>query len=331
MVADGNIALWAGFILGVLVLLALDLGVFHRTPAVIGARQAALWSGFWIALAIVFGAGVWVAFGKEPAFEFAAGYLLEKGLSVDNLFVFLVIFKAFAVPRQLQHRVLFWGIVGAVLMRGAFIAAGVALIHRFEWVLYVFGAILIVTGIRLFFENEGPTHPEQSRYVRFLRRVIPCSDGYRGPRFVVREDGRRMATPLLLVLIVVEVTDVIFATDSIPAIFGITRDPFIIFSSNVLAILGLRALFFLLADMMDRFHYLHVGLACVLVLVGVKMLIEKWLQVPVAASLGVVGAALGLSVIASLLTSPPAREPAAAGDEPRRAPTAPPDDPEGDG
>lgn len=299
----GQIGLWAAFIVGVVVLLVLDLTVVHRKPHAVGLREAGIWTTVWIVLAIVFGVGVWYFAGTEKALQYFSGYLLEKGLSVDNLFVFLVIFDAFAVPKKLQHRVLFWGILGAVIMRGLFIGAGVALINQFEWVLYVFGGFLVFTGLRLLFGGEAVDHPEQSRAVRWMRRVVPSTDDYRGEKFLVREGGKLLATPLLLVLLTVEFTDVIFATDSIPAIFGVTRDPFIIFSSNVLAILGLRAMFFLLADMMERFHYLHVGLALVLVFIGVKMLVEDLFHVPVSASLGVIAGVLGLSVAASLLTA----------------------------
>lgn len=294
--------IWAAFIGAVIVLLVLDLTVVHRKPHAVGVREAAVWTTVWIALGVLFGAGIWYFAGPERALEYYTGYLLEKGLSVDNLFVFLVIFGAFAVPKDLQHRVLFWGILGAVIMRGLFIWAGVALVNQFEWVLYIFGAFLIFTGGRLMLGSEAVEHPEQSRAIRWMRRVVPTTSNYRGSKFFVRENGRLFATPLLLVLATVEFTDVIFATDSIPAIFGVTRDPFIIFSSNVLAILGLRAMFFLLADVMGRFHYLHIGLALVLVFIGAKMLVEEFLHVPVLVSLGVVGGVLILSVVASIVT-----------------------------
>lgn len=301
----GEVGLWAAFVAGVIVLLVLDLEVVHRKPHAIDVREAAIWTTVWIVLAILFGVGIWYFAGTHKALEYFSGYLLEKGLSVDNLFVFLVIFDAFAVPKKLQHRVLFWGILGAVVMRGLFIGAGVALVNRFEWVLYVFGGFLVFTGLRLLVGGEAAEHPERSRAVRWMRRVVPTTDGYRGEKFLVREGGKLLATPLLLVLFTIEFTDVIFATDSIPAIFGVTRDPFIIFSSNVLAILGLRAMFFLLADMLERFHYLHVGLALVLVFIGVKMLIEDLFHVPVGASLGVIAGVLVVSVVASLMTTKP--------------------------
>jgi tellurite resistance protein TerC len=293
--------IWVAFLAAVAVLLVIDLLVGHRKPHAVETREAAIWTGVWIGLGLAFGVGVWMFAGSGRALEYYTGYLLEKGLSVDNLFVFLVIFGAFAVPKPLQHRVLFWGILGAVLMRGLFIWAGVALIDRFEWVLYIFGAFLVVSGVRLMFKGEVVEHPEQSRPIRWMRRIVPATEGYRGSRFFVRENGRLLATPLLFVLVTVELTDVIFATDSIPAIFGVTRDPFIIFSSNVLAILGLRAMFFLLADIMERFHYLQAGLAVVLVFIGAKMLAEEFVHVPVPVSLAVVCGVLIASIAASMI------------------------------
>lgn len=295
---------WAAFLAGVVVLLVLDLTVVHRQPHAVSVKEAAIWTTVWIALGLAFGVGIWHFAGRERALEYFTGYLLEKGLSVDNLFVFLVIFSSFAVPKDLQHRVLFWGILGAVLMRGLFIWAGVALINQFHWIMYLFGAFLLITGVRLLLGSEPAQHPEQSRALRWMRRVIPSTSDYRGSKFMVREGGKVLATPLLFVLVTVEFTDVIFATDSIPAIFGVTRDPFIIFSSNVLAILGLRAMFFLLADIMGRFHYLHVGLALVLVFIGGKMLVEDLVHIPVTVSLGVVVGLLALSVGASLVRRP---------------------------
>lgn len=299
---------WAGFIAAVTVLLLLDLLIVHRKPHAISMKEAATWTAIWIALAIAFGAGIWFFEGREPAIAYFTGYILEKSLSVDNLFVFLVIFRAFAVPGELQHRVLFWGILGAVVMRGLFIWAGVALIERFEWMMYLFGGFLIFTGFRLLWNSEPVEHPEQSVAIRWMRRVVPSTPNYHGASFLVRDQGKLRATPLLFVLVTVELTDVIFATDSIPAIFGVTRDPFIIFSSNVLAILGLRAMFFLLADFVGRFHYLHIGLALVLIFIGAKMLGEDFVHIPTLVSLGVVTGVLALSVIASLLAKSRVRE-----------------------
>jgi tellurite resistance protein TerC len=304
----GSTALWIGFIAFVLAMLALDLGVFHRKAHAIGTREALVLSLVWIALALVFNVGVYFWFGSERALEFLTGYLIEKALSVDNLFVFLVVFSYFAVPVALQHRVLFWGILGALLMRAAFILAGAALIQEFHWVIYVFGAFLVFTGIRILVHREGEIHPERNPVLRLFRRVVRSVSDYRDSRFLVKEAGRWYATPLLMVLVVVEATDVVFAVDSIPAIFAITTDPFIVFTSNIFAILGLRAIYFLLAGMIGKFRYLKVGLGLVLAFVGAKMLLADVVKVPIALSLGIVGGVLGLSVAASLLF--PAKDPA---------------------
>jgi tellurite resistance protein TerC len=255
----------------------------------------------WIGLALVFNVGVYTWFGPDRALEFFTGYLIEKALSVDNLFVFLVLFSYFAVPAELQHRVLIWGILGALVMRAGFILAGAALIQAFHWVLYLFGAFLVFTGIKLLAHREDDIQPERNPVLRLFRRVVRAVPDYRGASFVVREAGRWYATPLLMVLVVVEATDVVFAVDSIPAIFAITTDPFIVFTSNIFAILGLRALYFLLAGMIGKFQYLKVGLGLVLAFVGAKMLLADVVKVPIALSLGVVGGLLGLSVVASLL------------------------------
>jgi len=303
MESVGTPALWAGFTLFVLGMLALDLGVFHRKAHGVTIREALIWSGVWIGLALIFNLGVYHWFGEEKALEFLTGYLIEKALSVDNLFVFLVLFSYFAVPRDDQHRVLFWGVIGALVMRAAFIAAGAALIARFHWILYGFGALLVLTGIKLLAKQDNEVHPERNPVVRLFRRFVPSTSQYRGHHFVVRENGRLLATPLLLVLAVVEATDLIFAVDSIPAVFAITTDPFIVYTSNIFAILGLRSLFFLLAGVMGRFRYLKVGLALVLTFVGVKMLIMDWWKIPIGVSLGTVAALIGGSVVASLVVS----------------------------
>lgn len=316
----GSPLLWALFLAVVLVILALDLGVFHRKEHVIGTREAAIWTAVWITLSLLFGSWVYQRFGSQTGLEFFAGYLIEYALSVDNIFVFLLVFAYFAVPDKYQHRVLFWGIFGAVAMRGLFIGLGAALISRFEWVLYLFGAFLVYTGIRIMVQRETEVHPESNPVVRLFRRVMPMTDRYHGKHFLVRQSGRLMATPLLLVLVVVEATDVVFAVDSIPAIFGITKDPFIVFTSNICAILGLRALYFLLAGMMNKFVYLKVGLGLVLAFIGAKMLAAEWVHLPVQVSLGVVAAILGASVAASLLWPPPPDEP----------PAEPPEDPAGE-
>jgi tellurite resistance protein TerC len=310
----GSPALWVGFTLFVLAMLAVDLGVFHRKAHEVRFKEALVWSGVWIGLALAFNLLVYHWFGVERALEFLTGYLIEKALSVDNIFVFIVVFSFFAVPAAYQHRVLFWGIIGALVMRGAFIAAGVALLQRFHRVVYVFGAFLVVTGVRLLLHRDEEVHPERNPVYRLFRRLVPAVSDYRGARFTTVVNGRRHATPLLAVLVVVEATDVVFAVDSIPAIFAVTRDPFIVYTSNIFAILGLRALYFLLAGVMDRFHYLKLGLALVLCFVGAKMLIAELYKVPIAASLGVVAALLAGSVVASLWRRRPASPPALAGD-----------------
>lgn len=306
----GTPTLWIGFTTFVLAMLALDLGVFHRKAHAVSLREALVWTLVWIGLALVFNAGVYVGFGPERALEFLTGYLIEKALSVDNLFVFLVLFSYFAVPAPLQHRVLFWGILGALVMRAVFIWAGAALIQEFHWVIYVFGAFLVFTGIKLLAHREGEIHPERNPMLRLFRRVVRSVADYRGGRFVVKEAGRWHATPLLMVLVVVEATDIVFAVDSIPAIFAITTDPFIVFTSNIFAILGLRALYFLLAGMLGRFHYLKVGLGLVLAFVGAKMLLVDVVKVPIAVSLGVVALLLMGSIVTSLLRPPPSAPPA---------------------
>lgn len=306
----GTPLLWGGFLLLIFVLLALDLGVFHRRAHVIHPREALLWSVFWICLALVFNLAVWRWFGKAHALEFLTGYLIEKALSVDNIFVFVVIFTYFAVPPDLHHRVLFWGILGALVLRGVFILAGAAIIQKFHWAIYVFGAFLIFTGIKLFLDRGSEVHPEQNPVYRLFRHMVRSTSGYRGPRFFVTENGVRYATPLLLVLVCIEATDVVFALDSIPAIFAVTRDPFIVFTSNIFAILGLRALYFLLAGIIPKFRFLRIGLAVVLVFVGVKMVIEGWVEIPILASLFIIAAVLAVSVLASWLLPAPDAEPA---------------------
>lgn len=306
----GTPLLWGGFTLLVLALLALDLGVFHRRVHVIGPREALLWSVFWICLALIFNVAVYHWFGKAHALEFFTGYVIEKALSVDNIFVFVVIFTYFAVPQELHHRVLFWGILGALVLRAAFILAGAALIQTFHWVIYVFGAFLIFTGAKLFLDRGSEVHPEQNPVFRLFRRFVRSVEGYRGARFFVTENGVRFATPLLLVLVCIEATDVVFAMDSIPAIFAVTRDPFIVYTSNIFAILGLRALYFLLAGIIPKFRYLRVGLAVVLVFVGIKMVIEGFYEIPIVLSLAFILTVLTLSVLLSWLI--PESAPAAA-------------------
>jgi tellurite resistance protein TerC len=299
----GTPALWIGFVAFILVVLSLDLGVFHRKVHVIKIREACAWTAVWVSLAMIFNLGVYHWFGHDRALEFLTGYLIEEALSVDNLFVFLVLFSYFAVPSHLQHRVLFWGILGALVLRVGFIFAGTALIQRFHWVIYVFGAFLVFTGIKLLFSGDEEVQPERNPVLKLFRRVVRSVPDYRGARFTVKEGGRRYATPLLMVLIVIETTDVVFAVDSIPAIFAITTDPFIVFTSNIFAILGLRSLYFLLAGMMGKFRFLKYGLGFVLAFVGVKMLLSTILPIPTAISLCVVIGLLGFSIAASLLFS----------------------------
>lgn len=296
----GNPALWIGFSVLVLGLLALDLGVFHRKSHVVGFREALGWSVFWIGLALLFNVGIYFWFGSQVGLEFLTGYLIEKALSVDNVFVFLVIFSYFSVPAAYQHKVLFYGILGALAMRALFIVAGSALLSAFHWTIYVFGAALLVLGLKMLILKEGEVHPERNLLYRFFCRMLPATDGYREARFVVRENGRWLVTPLLLVLVAVEATDVVFAVDSIPAIFAVTRDPFIVYTSNIFAILGLRALFFLLAGTISHLRYLKTGLALVLCFVGCKMLIAGVMKIPITVSLVVVASLIGGSVIASL-------------------------------
>ena len=298
---------WIAFTTVVLALLALDLGVFHRESKEVSTREALAWTAVWVSLSLVFNLVIYFWRGPDKALEFLTGYLIEESLSVDNIFVFLMLFSYFKVPAAYQHKVLFWGILGALVMRFAMIAAGTALIARFHWLLYLFGGFLLLTGIKMFFQEED-VHPEKNPVVRLARRLLPVTSDYRGDRFVVVEGGRRMATPLLLVLVTVELTDLLFATDSIPAIFAVTLDPFIVYTSNVCAILGLRSLFFALAGVMNRFHRLRTGLAAVLVFVGVKMLVAELYKIPIGVSLSVVAAILLLSVVASLLWPPPPEE-----------------------
>jgi tellurite resistance protein TerC len=295
---------WIAFNLFVLLALALDLGVFHRRPRKIGLREAALWSLAWISLSVLFGIGVLRYSGHQRALEFFTGYLIEKALSVDNLFIFLVIFRTFAVAPRLQHRILAWGILGALVMRGAMIAAGAELIEHYSWVMYAFGAFLLYASIRMFFTRKEDIHLEQNFLFRFARQHLRVVPNYLGEQFFVREAGRIFATPLFLVLLIVEIADVTFAVDSIPAVFGITHDPFIVYTSNVFAILGLRAMYFLLAGVLDRLRYLDQGLAFVLMFIGAKMTAEPWLHIPAQTSLAVVAAILVIALLASLFVGP---------------------------
>ena len=300
----GTPLLWVGFNLFVLLAIALDLGVFHRKAHKISIREAAAWSVVWIALATAFGAFVWHWFGATRGMEYFTGYVIEKALSVDNLFVFLVIFRTFQVDEKVQHRVLEWGILGALIMRGIMIAAGAALIAEFHWIIGVFGVFLIYTGLHMLWKRDKHVHYEKNPVFRFASTHLRVTKEYHGAKFFIRQAGQRFATPLFLVLLVVEITDVTFAVDSIPAIFGITQDAFIVYTSNVFAILGLRALYFLLADLLDYLRYLGIGLAIVLIFVGVKMVIAPWFRITEVVSLLVVFGILLVTAVLSLLAGP---------------------------
>jgi tellurite resistance protein TerC len=305
---DVPLYVWAATLGVIGAMLALDLLVLHRDAHEVSMREAALTSAMWVALGVLFGVFVWVFSGGEHAGEYFAGYLIEKSLSVDNIFVFALIFGYFAVPAKYQHRVLFWGVVGALVLRAGFIAAGATLLDRFSWTVYVFGAFLVVTGIRMLRQRDDHVDPGRNPLLRLLRRRVPMTDGYEGQRFFVRRAGRLVATPLLAVLLVVETTDVVFAVDSIPAIFAVTDEPFLVFTSNAFAILGLRALYFLLAGMITRFAYLKLGLAAVLAFVGVKLVLTHVVHLPIWLSLGVIAGILGTSLVASLVRPPTAAE-----------------------
>jgi tellurite resistance protein TerC len=299
---DVPLGFWAGFIAFVLLMLALDLGVFNRKAHAVTVREAAAWTSVWVTLALLFNLGLYFVAGPQKAVEFLTGYVIEYSLSVDNIFVFVLIFSSFGVPAKYQHRVLFWGILGALLMRGAMIGIGAALISQFHWILYGFGAFLVVAGVRMFMsKEEDEVSLENNRVLRLVRRVVPVTNRYHEQRFFTRENGVRMATPLFLVLILIELTDLVFAVDSIPAIFAITQDPFIVFTSNIFAILGLRSLYFLLAGIIHKFVYLRYGLAVVLTYVGVKMLLLDVFHIPTLVSLGVIVSVLGSSIVLSLL------------------------------
>ncbi|MEI8315023.1 MAG: TerC family protein [Verrucomicrobiota bacterium] len=293
--------LWTVF--GVLVagMLVLDLGVFHRKAHAVNVKEALGWSAVWITLALLYNLGVYFWLGPAKALEFLTGYVIEKSLSVDNIFVFILLFSYFRVPSEYQHKVLFWGILGALFMRAAFIALGVTLINKFTWVIYVFGAVLIYSGIKMALEKDKEVHPDHNPVLRLFRKAFPVTPQFEGSRFWVRRQAGLLATPLMVVLIVVETTDLIFAVDSIPAVLAITRDPFIVFTSNVFAILGLRALYFALAGAMNVFHFLHYGLSLILVFVGVKMIGAHWFKIPIGIALGVVAGVLVASVVASLI------------------------------
>jgi tellurite resistance protein TerC len=313
--------LWIGFNAFVLAMLALDLGIFHRKSHTVGFKEALGWTAAWIALALSFNLGIWHFAGGAKALEFFTGYVIEYSLSADNVFVFALLFSYFAVPAHYQHKVLFWGILGALVMRLGMILLGAALIAKFAWIIYVFGAFLVVTGIKMLLKSDEEIHPERNPLVRLFKRFFPVAPAFRGDRFFVRENGVLMATPLFVVLLMVEFTDVIFAVDSIPAIFAVTTDSFIVYTSNVFAILGLRSLYFALAGVMDKFHYLKTGLGVVLSFVGVKMLLAHTAyKIDTLVSLAVIVAILATAVVVSLL-----RPRHAAPARPESSPAIPPE------
>ena len=317
---------WAALIAGIGCLLAVDLLVLHRDAHEVSFREATMTSIGWIGIGLAFGAGVWVLMGPTAGGEYFAGYLIEKALAVDNIFVFALIFAALAVPKRLQHRVLFWGVVGALVFRGVFIAGGALILERFHWTIYVFGALLIATGVKMLLARNEHKDPSRSVVLRAFRRVVPTTEDYVGQRFVLRRGGALVATPLLAALVLVETTDIIFAVDSIPAIFAVTDDPFLVFASNAFAILGLRALYFMLAGLIDRFVYLKIGLSAVLLFVGAKMLLSSVITVPIWMSLVVIAALVGTSIVASLRVTrgrPDDEDPRGQADDVQHASTSP--------
>jgi TerC family integral membrane protein len=297
----GTPLLWIGFTAFVLGMLALDLGVFHRKAHSVSQREAVIWTVVWVSLAVLFNIFIFRKFGSQLGLEFLTGYLIEYSLSIDNIFVFIIIFRYFSVPAESQHRALFWGILGALVMRALFIFLGAALIGSFHWIIYIFGAFLVYTGYKMLNGHDVEVHPDRNPVVRLFQRAVPITSQYEGARMLVRKQGRLMATPLLLVLAVIEGTDLVFAVDSIPAIFAVTRDTFIVYTSNIFAILGLRSLYFLLAGAMTQIQYLKIGLGAVLSFVGIKMLISEYYPIPIMLSLGVIAGLLGASVLASFL------------------------------
>jgi tellurite resistance protein TerC len=300
----GSPGLWTGFLFGVLVLLALDLRISAKQIKQ-GFREAVGWSLFWISLSLVFGGWLWSKYGGEQGLEFFAGYLLEKSLSVDNLFVFVMLFRAFAIPPEHQHRVLFWGILGALVLRGGLILAGVVLVHRFHWVIAVFGAVLVYTAIKILFHEDEPDKiPSDNAVVRWVARRVPLTKTIEGPELFRRIDGKLFATPLFLAIVAAETTDLVFALDSVPAVFAVTDDSFLVFSSNICAVLGLRALYFVLRGMLTRLRYLKPGLAAILIFVGLKMLLFKWVQLPTGTSLLIIAGILSAALVVSWLKGP---------------------------
>jgi tellurite resistance protein TerC len=296
-----SLYVWGGFILFVVIMLALDLGVFHKKAHEIKIKEAILWSVFWISLALIFNLGIYIWDGREQGIFFLTGYVVEKSLSVDNLFVFLLIFTYFGVPKKYQHEVLFWGVLGAIIMRAIFIFAGIALIERFYFMIYIFGGFLIFTGIKMAFEKDKKIEPEKNIVIKLFRKLFPVTKEYREGKFFVKENGKIYATPLFVVLLVVETSDLIFAVDSIPAVLAITRDSFIVFTSNIFAILGLRALYFALAQVVDKFSYLQIALSIILTYVGVKMVIADFYKIQTGTSLFVIVSVLAVAIVASII------------------------------
>ena len=303
----GTPIFWTSFILVVLVLLSVDLGIFNRHAHAVTVKEALSWSIVWIILSLSFGAYIYTAYGKQYGLEFFAGYLIEYALSVDNIFVFILIFSYFAVPARFHHRVLFWGILGALIMRASFIVAGAVLINAFHWIIYIFGAFLVFTGIKILHQGDAEVEPQQNPAVKLFRRFVPMTSSLDSGKFFQKHEGKLMATPLALVLVTVEATDLVFATDSIPAIFGVTRDPFIVYTSNICAILGLRSMYFLLSAVVNRFVYLGMGLGIVLAFIGLKMLLSGIYAIPIGLSLAIVAAILIGSIVISLLFPPKKR------------------------
>jgi len=296
-----NIWFWIFFNAFVLAMLALDLGVFHRKLHVVSVKEALIWSGIWIILALCFNGFIYYKFGETPALEFFTGYLIEKALSVDNIFVFVLIFSYFQIPPIYQHKVLFWGIIGALIMRVIFIFAGVALLEKFHWTIYVFGAILIFTGIKLLFEKGKKIEPDKNPLIKFFKKIIPTTNELHDDKFFIKQNNKTFSTPLFIVLLLIEITDLIFAVDSIPAILAITQDHFIVYTSNVFAILGLRSLYFALSNVIERFKYLAVGLAFILVFVGIKMVLVDFYKIPIHFSLLIIFLILTISIVFSFL------------------------------
>ncbi|MFV8336509.1 TerC family protein [Flavobacterium sp. RSP29] len=298
-----DLSFWIGFNVFVLLMLALDLGVFNRKAHEVSIKEAMIWTGVWITLAMCFNGLIYYWQGEVKALEFFTGYVIEKALSVDNIFVFVLIFSYFKTPAIYQHKILFWGIIGALIMRAAFIFAGVALLEKFHWTIYVFGVILIYTGYKMLTQKEIIIEPEKNPLIKLFRKVMPVTNELHGGNFFVKQDGKRFATPLFLVLVLIETTDLIFAADSIPAILAITQDHFIVYTSNVFAILGLRSLYFALAGMMDKFRYLSKGLALILIFVGLKMLLVDFYKLPIQIALLVIVVILILSIATSLMSN----------------------------